>query len=366
MMDVKSIETIYLIHEGYKNIRNPFIKAMVEKNAYKIGTGIPSPIDMAFYVAPFINAIARTGSLEQKKAVFNSMLEWKATELIPSTKRGEKGKMEMCVTQAVRTCVNVKNHQMDIRDDNMTNIEKIIEEQDLLSRKVLMLLMPPDKSINPSLSGLVANELANKYKRPALVLNKYDGDIWMGSARGYERFAIKNFKAFCEESKVIEFAQGHNQAFGFSILDKNVNAFIDYCETTLKDIDFTPCYDVDFIFQNSNFNSKDIIDINGLKDYWGTGLEEARIVLENVNVNSSNLKLMSPNKNPTLKITLSNGVSCIKFKSSEEEFNDLFSESGCVTINLVGRCEINEYNGIITPQILIENYDIINRQKYYF
>jgi hypothetical protein len=58
---------------------------------------------------------------------------------------------------------------------------------------------------------------------------------------------------------------------------------------------------------------------------------------------------MSRNKNPTLKINLSNGTSLIKFKSSEEEYNSLFSESGCVIINAVGKCEINEWNGMVTP-----------------
>jgi len=36
------------------------------------------------------------------------MLEFKANNLIPSTKRGEKGKTEKIVTQAVRMCTNVK------------------------------------------------------------------------------------------------------------------------------------------------------------------------------------------------------------------------------------------------------------------
>lgn len=370
MMDVKSIETIYLIHEGYKQIRNPFIKGMVEKNEFKLGTGIPTPIDMAFYVAPYINAMARTGTKEQKKVFFESLLVWKANELIPSTKRGEKGKTEMIVTQAIRTCINVKNHQMDMRDENMTNIENLIKEQDLLSRKVLMVLMPSECPINSNLSGLVANELSNKYQRPTLILNEKtneEGDkIWIGSARGYEKSRLKDFRTFCENSGLLEFAQGHGNAFGFSILDSHVKDFIEYCETTLKDIDFSLSYNVDFIYSGNNFKPQDILSISELKHYWGTGLNEAKVALEGIAVTADNLKLMSPDRNPTLKITLSNGVSCIKFKSSEEEFNELFSESGCVVINLVGRCESNEYNGLITPQILIENYDIVNRQKYYF
>lgn len=75
---------------------------------------------------------------------------------------------------------------------------------------------------------------------------------------------------------------------------------------------------------------------------------------------------MSKDKNPTLKITLSNGTSLIKFKSSNEEFESLCSELGCVTINVVGRCEQNIWNGIISPQIIIEAYEIIGETKYYF
>lgn len=37
------------------------------------------------------------------------MLEWKAFDSVPSTKRGHKGEEELLVEQSVRTCTNVKN-----------------------------------------------------------------------------------------------------------------------------------------------------------------------------------------------------------------------------------------------------------------
>lgn len=61
------------------------------------------------------------------------------------------------------------------------------------------------------------------------------------------------------------------------------------------------------------------------------------------------LHLMSKDKNPTLKITLANGVSIIKFKSSEEEYDSLYSESGATTITVIGKCERNVYLGNTTP-----------------
>lgn len=78
------------------------------------------------------------------------------------------------------------------------------------------------------------------------------------------------------------------------------------------------------------------------------------------------LQLMSRNANPTLKIILPNGISLLKFKSSEEEFDTLFSESGCVVITVIGRCERNVYFNNVTPQIMIENYEIVTKQDYYF
>ena len=69
----------------------------------------------------------------------------------------------------------------------------------------------------------------------------------------------------------------------------------------------------------------------------------------NINVYAGNVTLMSPDKSPTLKITLPNGTSLIKFKSSQEEYEKLYSETGCKTINIVGKCERNIWNGVVSP-----------------
>lgn len=95
-------------------------------------------------------------------------------------------------------------------------------------------------------------------------------------------------------------------------------------------------------------------------------MEEPLIAIEHISVTKEMLQLMSRDKNPTLKIILPNGVSCIKFKSSEEEFSSLYSDSGCVVITIVGKCEINKYFDSVTPQIIVENYEIIDKQDYYF
>lgn len=109
MMSMRSIETKYLTELGLAQIRNPFFKGMIEKNAFSIGQEL-TQIGIAFYVTPYINAICRSGTKEEKQIVFESMLEHKSDELVLSTKRGHLlNEQETILTQALRTVTNVKN-----------------------------------------------------------------------------------------------------------------------------------------------------------------------------------------------------------------------------------------------------------------
>lgn len=277
--------------------------------------------------------------------------------------------MELRAEQACRTCSNVKNKQTKMRDEALEFIETLIEENNLLDNKILLIQIPVELEVNKNLTGLIANQLMGKYQRPVLLLNQteIDGEIaWAGSGRGYDKSELTDTKEFLTNSGFMVYAQGHPQAMGCSILDTNIQPFLDYSNEKLKDYDFTPCYKVDAVLNANNFNSQDIIRIADLKSVWGQGISEPLLILEHITITKDNLTLMSPDKSPTLKIRLPNGTSLIKFKASQEEFEDLYSATGCVIINAVGKCEKNEWNGTITPQIIIEDYEIVNKMAYYF
>ena len=76
-MDMRSVETLTLIHEGLKSLTNPFLYYMAQKNAFKLGEKI-TPIGAAFYIVPLINAVQRSGTKEEKELVFTAMLQYKA------------------------------------------------------------------------------------------------------------------------------------------------------------------------------------------------------------------------------------------------------------------------------------------------
>ena len=76
------------------------------------------------------------GTQEETLILFESMLDYRGYELIPSTKRGCKGQQETRVEQACRNCTNIKNRQTKARDAALETIERIIEEKKLLDKKI--------------------------------------------------------------------------------------------------------------------------------------------------------------------------------------------------------------------------------------
>ena len=365
MMSLTSIETKHLINKGFlpENIHNPYIYEMWQKNKFKLGEHITS-IDAAFYIVPMINAVQRSGSIEEKELLFKSMLKSDAFKMIPSNKRGHKpGEEERLVDQAVRMSTNVKNRQTRTQDAGMELLEKKIEKEGLLKHKVLLFTLK-DGQVDRNIAGLIANKLAAKYQRPCCVITETDNN-YQGSARGYETSGLTNFKDICEESGV-EWAQGHQNAFGVCIAADKLESFIDNTDRALADMSSEPVYYVDYIYTGGDVNPQDILTIGGLKELWGKDFNEAMVAIKDLKVSKDMVQVYRKSSN-TLKITLPNKVNIMKFNATDEECEMLENQTGAyVQMDVVGTCHINEFFGNVTPQIFMEEYEITGSGKYLF
>ena len=366
VMMMRDFETKHLINLGLKNIINPYFRGMTIKNEYSLGTDI-TPFGVAFYIAPYINAATRCGTQEEKLILFESMLEFKAYDMIPSTKRGFKGAYETRVEQACRNCTNIKNRQNKARDASLKIIEQIIEQEDLLKNQIIIVKLDSDHSIDRNLTGLVATKIANEYQKPTLVLNETvqedESIIWAGSGRIFSQSNFTTFRSFVADSGYVLYGQGHEGAFGCAIEDQNVQLFTNYANRSLVNFDFTPKYNIDLEYDASLLTGEDILCIANYDHIWGQGVEEPFILIKNLKVNKDNIQLL---KGTTLKITAPGNFSFIKFGSSQEEYDALYSDLGYVSIDIIGHFQKNVWNGNISPQVLIEDFEIINRTVYYF
>lgn len=365
MMDSRDFETQALIQKGLLNIRNPFFKEMVDRNARQFEGGV-TPVAVAFYVAPFINAINRSGSYDEKILIFESMLDFRAYEMIPSTKRGCKGQFETRAEQAGRTSTNVKNRQKRIQDEGLETIDKIIEEYNLLENKILIIPIP-NGLVDKNLSGLIANQLAAKYQRPTLILQEMIRDgvkSWEGSGRSYN---FPNLKDFLADTNLTMYAEGHQGAFGVGVLDKDFSNFVSTINLLLSEVSFERLYRVDFILDASELTGNLIYELANWRELWGQNIDEPLIAIRGVKLDKSSLRFIGAG-GKTMRIDLpQDRISFIKFFMKEDEIEELTPpDNGMLVLDIIGTFQKNSFNGFTSPQIQIEDYEIAKRVDYYF
>ena len=90
---------------------------------------------------------------------------------------------------------------------------------------------------------------------------------------------------------------------------------------------------------------------------YGQDIPESKVVIEDIALDNVNVQLLGEAKgHPTIKISLPSGVDIMKFKSSREEFEEW--TSGEKKLTIVGKCSKNEWMGNVTPQILIDDFEL--------
>ena len=354
MMELCDLETRYIVKEGLNHITNIGLMSLFEKQSYSMGGKI-TPISVAFYIVPLINALIRVGSQSEKEALFKAFIN--PLEVLPSTKRGHKpGDTETACAQAARICVNAKSRQDRTKQKILDTLDFEIQKQGLDENKIIFVEVNGDEEFDTTLTGLVAMGIASKYKKPTCVVRENSDGYLRGSARGLSNCPIVDFRQFLLDSNLFEYATGHANAFGISIHKDKKDNLIKYANEKLKDIDFYEnVYDVDLIINAENPNLSQIIcELGKLSEIWGQGEPEPLIAIEGLELDKNLIKTIGSDGS-TLKFEI-NGVTYIKFKDTQavEEFSKYLT----MNVTVLGKANLNNWLGEITPQILIEDYEI--------
>lgn len=356
MMDMRSPETNYYINEGFKQVNNPFFLTLADKNEFSM-KGKYNPHSVAWYIVPFINAVTRIGDDTDKLLVFESMLDWKANQLIPSDKRGAKGEEELRVTQAVRHASNIKRHQDDEKKKLLDAMYTKIEKYRLADEPIIIIQNKGIQDDDPirGITGLVANSIMATYSKPTLILNEVvneEGEVtWSGSGRGFITGGVNNWRDYIVNTGLAIFAQGHAMAFGVAFTPANLEQFKDRVRNDFGKVIFEKTYEVDFIWTMADDFDTAIVDIARYKDVWGQGVPEPMIAIEHIKIaDPVQINLLAKG---TLRIDLKPyKTSIIKFGSSVDEYQELLGK----TITIVGTCDINDWSGTEEPQIKLVDY----------
>jgi len=356
-MDIKDIETRYYINVGLSNIRNKGLKALVDKRSYDI-KGHININNIAFYITPLMNAIIRVGKQDEKELLFNALIE--NDMVFKYKKRGENELVdEIIYDRVARLATNIKAKQGREIDKSIINLVEDIESKHKYNNNILVL---NGNNLNKSLTGIMAIKLASRYGKPCLILREeIKNDInqntktYGGSGRNIDYSAIENLREYISNTGLAK-AEGHASAFGIMDLKAtDIPKLIKYFneDISLKDKVFW----VDFIIPFSELSDELIFTIANLKDNWGQGIKEPLIAITDIDVQNEEISVMGKNMD-TIKINI-DGLSFIKFKC---DLNDelINNKKDIVRIDVVGKCSINEWEGSVTPQIIMEEYEIKN------
>lgn len=346
-MDIRSPETRYYINLGLSNVRNKCFKALIDKRSYDI-QGRVNINNVAFYITPLMNAIIRVGKQDEKELLFNALLENYMT--FKYKKRGEEELIDEPIYERVaRLATNTRARQAREIDKA---IEGLTNDIDSKLKYKNNLIVVNGKDINKSLTGIVAIKIASKYKKPCIVIRKDEKtDMYAGSGRNIDYSAIDDLREYINSTNLAK-AEGHASAFGIMDLkSEDVVKLIDHfnSDDSIKDNMFW----VDFIIPFEDLSDELIYTINNLKDNWGQGIKEPLIVIKDIDIHNEEISVLGKNLD-TLKINI-DGLNFIKFRC---DLNDelINNTKDIVRIDVVGKCSVNEWNGDVTPQIIIEEY----------
>lgn len=360
VMKVTTLENRYILNEGLSNINNPFIKELISIRSRQISNvNFITPETIGWYISPLINGMCRSGRFEEKMRMFEAFI--KGDELMQDLKRGAaEGDMVTRATTSGREASNAKSRQ-DTKKRKMSEIaETVIAKNDLLNNKIIILELDElFGDMPPELNGLVANQISQKYNRPTLVIRKGPDNVLKGSARGINTVKMDGLKDLCVESGLCEFAEGHQNAHGVGIKETNKEKFLDWFNNKMKDVDFNnTTWQVDFIRNADQLDLPELIyTINNHEYLWGANNPVPLIYVQDINLNKSEVMVMGAKRN-TVKI-IKHGVEYIFFNMQEEEVDELTSRDS-FQLKIVGTMGINSFNGKVTPQIKVTDYQIID------
>lgn len=351
VMDMRSFETRYFVNKGIKEFKNKFLLALFKAQEFSMH-GIISVHNIAWYIAPVINSIARIGTLEERELLFRAMIE--QDETFVYDKRGTGLVEENIYDRAARISKNTKSRQDKQRDKVFDELKNSVDYND----KVVFL---ESKKAQSGLVGLSAMKLADTIKRPVIIVKEIERDgekILSGSCRNFDNSPVEDLKKLILDTNEFIFCSGHGNAAGLAIKPENVEAAKNKFEELLSSKNFNVPMPCDFVIDSSDLNINLINEIDGAKWIWGTGVKEPKFAIENITVKRSDLHIQGKNDD-SIAFTI-DGIKFVQFKMQDDNPILLFAsdwgedDDDEITFNVVGELEISEYKGVYTPQVTIK------------
>ena len=363
-MNMTTLDNNYIAFWGLSHIHNKFIHEL----AVKQQRGIKNPnnltkIDVAFYIAPVINGLIRSGSQEDKEFAFSALINNEDSTLYEHTWRGNT-KKETLWERATRLAMNSKSRQDAAKKKSFDWLCDKIRNEGIDKHNIIIVALDEEEStkVSANITGLIAMELVKEFNKPTLVLRKteFNGQsVYGGSGRNGNFYGLPDLKSMLLKSGCL-YGEGHANAFGAFVLPEQIETIRQYFDTHLNAKVFDDVvYEVDYWFHTGEpIDEQMLLEMASYDNLWGNSIPQPKFAID-LNYNSRDIKVMGADSS-SLKIS-TDKVDFVAFKC-KDLINELQQqESGHITI--IGRPQINEWNGKKRLQMMIDDIDVFNNQE---
>jgi len=316
--DLTPLESRAFIDRGLNHPSNPFLSLLFEKKCKRRGV---TPEGISWDVAPLGNALARVDDQDTKLLFFDALVG-----NIPYDK-------------ALTDISRVKRKQDEA-------VKAVVEELEPILDTSNKCIIGFTEAANKDFIGLIANKFTGKYKKPTVLLRELNSTTYSGSLRSPIPLAD-----VINQSKLAK-CQGHLSACGCLVKKSNLKRFQQFLESL--DLSCDPDIEVAGEISPKNITRKLCEDIQDNKILWGKGLPNPQFYVK-MDVNSSQVQIFKKNTN-TIKLTI-NDVDFIKFFADDKDITN-FSKPD-FTIEMIVELSTNEWNGVVSPQAIIKDYEIV-------
>lgn len=326
VMDLKTMDNKAMVNIGLSNITNPYFSAY-HKFDKRINEMEIDPIVVGFYMVPPINALIRLGGIDEKTELFDAIVGKMPAEMV------------------VATVGKIKGRQDRQKDPIITRIAMTLNSTEGSKDHAVIMTTAPANTPK-SMTGLIAGQMTGIYSRPIFLGQINDGNL-IGSARNLNNSNIENLKDFCIESKLFNWAAGHQSAFGYSIPQENISKFLIYCDENLPE--YEPVFHADFAFDKDMNKSDIVMEAMELKPHFGPGFPQV-VVYDKVIVRPSNISVVGAKKDTLIIKTPEMEYIAFRFKGE--------LPIGISEWEIVGKPDVNEYMGNKKAQIKMDGWVI--------
>lgn len=357
--DAVNLQTRYLILKGLEQIRNKvnknkLISILVDAQMYSMNNKITIN-GIGFYVCPLMNSMIRLGEYEDKCYMFEALCN--SDKMLDRKVRG-KGVVNMTIQEYVlKACQSSNRKQKKITEDSAVALSEEIKQFNL--NKLPILVCNAKDNVDSNSTGLIANRLADQYKRPCLLMRR-KGDVCRGSGRGSDKCEILNFNQWCKDTGLFNKVEGHPNAFGCEIYFENTNKLFSLL-STMRKID-EPTYHVYNVYEANQIHDQIIKNVAKWDGIWGNTVSEPIFLIKNVPCNKYNLYLLGSKQN-RIEFTYHNikFIKQTKGSSLAAQYKEIIDIGDNVEFDIVGRFSIDYKTK--SAQVLIDDWMFYKSDK---